>query len=423
MLSWKCVLIAYSITLLYKVTAYSTIHREVPGFLNRTNLPKRINYQKRNASTSTNNGESPWRCHFPALSQSGLIYLDNAATTQKPYCVIEAITNYYASPCSNVHRSQYQLATAVSNQYEDARTAIAKFINAPSARNIIFTSGATDSINLVANAWGYTHIRPGDTVLVPLSEHNSNILPWKLLEQKNNSNVHFVKLNTDGTLDLDDYKRQLSTGKVRLISIAHASNVLGVVQDLKSIIATAHEHGALVLVDACQTLAHVNIDVQQLNCDFLVASGHKVYGPTGIGFLYAKQEVIEHMSPYKGGGGMVKNLDTSGYELEDIPHRFESGTPPVAQAIGLSKALEFISHIGLSNVRMKGVLSNPHQIASHERMLLSHLDTQLRNLATVHSPPIKHEHVPIVTFNIAGQSPYDLAQLLSTRNIAIRAGR
>ncbi|GBE60084.1 cysteine desulfurase [Babesia ovata] len=258
------------------------------------------------------------------------------------------------------------------------------------------------------------NVGPGDVILLPLSEHNSNIIPWQLHAEDSGCRVNFVKLTEDGSVDLDDYTRLLDQGNVKLVSLAHASNVIGRVQDLSTIVKLAHAHGAKVLVDACQTLGHIPIDVSSIGCDFLVGSAHKMYGPTGVGFLYAKRSILDSMRPFKGGGGMVKNVTTTWFELEDIPHRFESGTPQLAQVIGFSAAIDFVRGIGLS------------KIAEHERELLSYLRDQLCKVATVYSPPLdpnSDEHCPIVSFNVEGVSAFDVAALLATHNIAVRAGQ
>ncbi|GFE55640.1 cysteine desulfurase [Babesia ovis] len=408
MITWKGVPCVVVLTLFDQVRSISL----PSGYINSLG-PFNTVYRP---SGLASNVEPTWRTEFPAFNSkdsTNLIYFDNAATTQKPLKVIEAISRYYSRPCANVHRSQHPLATAASDQYESARENVARFINAPSVGNIVFTSGATDAINLVANSWCFDEVGPGDVILVPLSEHNSNIIPWQLHTGRFGTPIHYIKLNPDGSINLDDYMRHLQTRRVKLVSIAHASNVLGKIQDLGPIVRMAHEYGAKVLVDACQTIAHVPIDVTALDCDFLVASGHKMYGPTGIGFLYAKTCVQEYISPYKGGGGMVKTVTSTGFELDETPHRFEPGTPPLAQAIGLSAAIDFLRDIGFN------------KIASHEQGILQQLDAELRKIATVHSPPVNPgtiDRVPIVSFSVEGVNPLDLASLLALRNVAVRAG-
>ncbi|CDR94768.1 cysteine desulfurase, putative [Babesia bigemina] len=370
--------------------------------------------------------DSPYVYEFPALNRPesrNLVYFDNAATTQKPRAVIEAILDYYSNPCANVHRSQHDLATSASTRYESARHNVSSFINASSPSEIVFTSGATESINIVAGSWWWVeklhvphrdNVGPGDVILLPLSEHNSNIIPWQLHANDSGCRIGFIKLTEDGSVDLDDYNRLLDQGNVKLVSLAHASNVIGRVQDLSTIVRLAHSRGAKVLVDACQTLGHIPIDVSSIGCDFLVGSAHKMYGPTGVGFLYAKRSILDSMRPHRGGGGMVKNVTTTRFELEDVPHRFESGTPQVAQVIGFSAAIDFLRDIGLS------------KIAAYERELLSYLRDQLCKVATVYSPaldPNSDEHCPIVSFNVDGVSAFDIAALLATHNIAVRAGQ
>ncbi|ORM39873.1 Cysteine desulfurase SufS [Babesia sp. Xinjiang] len=415
MLLWECVLYIQLFNIFDTVLTITTAGHLCKTFIHLRNTSRATIGRNKAAERASCPSDELWRSEFPALNSTDfhdLIYLDNAATTQKPQSVIEAINSYYSTPCSNVHRSQHPLATTASIKYERGRENITRFLGAKDPCEIVFTSGATDAINLVASAWCPKEVGPRDVILLPLSEHNSNIIPWQLHSERSGCDVRFIKLNADGSIDLDDYKSQLVNGRVKLVALGHASNVLGHVQNLKDIIRIAHEHGAKVLVDACQTLAHIPVDVHTLDCDFLVGSAHKMYGPTGLGFLYAKRSILESMHPCKGGGGMVKTVTSTGYNLDDIPHRFEPGTPPVAQVVGFSAAIDFLRNIGLD------------KIAAHERDLLIHLHNKLRGLATVHSHSKNigdTEHCPIVSFNVEGVSPFDLAALLSLRNVAVRA--
>ncbi|KAK1443214.1 cysteine desulfurase [Babesia gibsoni] len=354
---------------------------------------------------------------FPAFNVPGaenLIYFDNAATTQKPRSVLDGMLEYYTNFCSNIHRSQHKLGFTASARYEHSREKVAEFINANSASEIVFTSGATDSINLVANTWCTDNVKKGDAILLPISEHNSNIVPWQLHAQRSHCDLHFIKITQNGDIDLDDYLESLKKGNVKLVSISHASNVLGNIQPLKHVIRLAHEHGAKVMVDACQTLAHIKVNVRELDCDFLVGSAHKLYGPTGIGFLYAKKSILESMPVWKGGGGMIEKITCDGFTVEDIPHRFESGTPPVAQAIGLSEAIDFINKIGMQ------------QITSHEHNLTSYLFDKLIKLGTVYTTLENIQcgkQCAILAFNVDDVNAFDLSTFLSMKNIALRAGQ
>ncbi|KAK2197660.1 bifunctional Pyridoxal phosphate-dependent transferase [Babesia duncani] len=303
-----------------------------------------------------------------------------------------------------------QKPKCVIDKYEQARENIAKFVNA-STNEIVFTSGATESINLVAYSWGDSLIQESDTILLTLSEHNSNIIPWQMLSKRKRCKCEFIKLNPDGSIDIKHCKELLQRNSVKLLSISHASNVLGRIQDLQKIIKLAHDHNSLVLVDACQTLGHIPVDVKKINCDFLVGSGHKIYGPTGVGFLFAKKEHLDLLEPWKGGGLMNKEVKLHDFKSEDIPHKFEAGTPQIAQAIGLSAAIDFLNGVGLDN------------IVKHESELTQYTYQRLKTIATIVGfDGCANDHLPIFTFYVNGLNSFDLSSMLASKGFCVRSG-
>ncbi|MDP7158257.1 MAG: cysteine desulfurase [SAR324 cluster bacterium] len=355
------------------------------------------------------------RQDFPVLSRiinrHPLAYLDNAATTQKPQSVIEAITRFYETSNANSHRGVYALSEEASELYEQARGRVAQFLNAPDTHQIIFTRGTTEAINLVAYSWGRSRLQPGDRLLLTEMEHHSNLVPWQLVAEATGAELEYVAVTAEGPLDLDSLASQLAKSP-KLLAVTLVSNVLGTINPLRKIITTAHDHGVLVLVDAAQAVGRVAVDVQELDCDFLAFSGHKVYGPTGIGALYAKSEHLDAMEPWQGGGGMIAKVGRDRSTWGEAPAKFEAGTPPIAAAIGLHTALDFVERLGVAQIR------------EHERDLAELALGRLLEEpeVTVFGPRNPAERTGLVSFALAGVHPHDVAQVLDESGIAVRAG-
>lgn len=339
-----------------------------------------------------------------------LVYLDNAATTQKPKSVIDCISNYYESHNSNIHRGVHTLSYESTVMYEDAHKKVAKFINAPDWTNIIFTRNATESINLVAYGWGLHNLKEGDEVLTTIMEHHSNIVPWQMLRDVKGINIKYLDVDGGGNLILDNLS-ELLTEKTKLVAIIHASNVLGTINPVKQLTEEAKKVGALVLIDAAQSVPHLPIDVQDIGCDFLVASGHKMLGPTGIGFLYGKAELLESMEPFMYGGDMIEKVTLAGSTWNELPWKFEAGTPNIAGGIGLGAAIDYLDQVGLENIK------------KHEEELLDYGLKRLSELKWVkvygHNGG---DSVGVISFNIDGVHPHDVAGTLDEKGIAIRSG-
>ena len=351
------------------------------------------------------------RKDFPILGQTvygkPLIYLDNAATTQKPQCVIDAITEAYTNVNANVHRGVHFLSQKATEQYEAARFTVRSFINAKHPHEVIFTRGTTESINLVAYSFGETFLSEGDEVIVSTMEHHSNIVPWQLLAERKGIRLRVIPLTSDARLDIDAYKALFSE-KTRLVSITHTSNVLGVTNPVKEFIEIAHSHNVPVLIDAAQSIPHKKVDVQELDADFLVFSGHKIYGPTGIGVLYGKEELLNRMKPYQGGGEMIQTVRFEKTTFNELPYKFEAGTPDYVGAIALAKALDYVSAIGIEN------------IAAHEQMLTRYTLDRLQQI-----PGMRIFGKPdgsAISFLVGDIHPADLGTLLDRLGIAIRTG-
>lgn len=341
-----------------------------------------------------------------------LVYFNNATTTHKPKLVLKTVHDYYTTFNFNVYRgSGTHLDQASTEIYENARRKIADFVHARSPSEIIFTSGVTESLNFVANTWGPANLRRGDVVLLPISEHNSNLLPWRQLCERVGCRIEHVKLLKNGLVDLAHLEDLLRSKSPRILCCGHASNVVGVIQDLRAISRLAHAHGCLVLADAAQTVGKVQIDVQELDVDFLAGSGHKMYGPTGVGFLYYKKHLLENLAPFKTGGGVVKDVTADSCEYLEAPFRFEAGTPPLAQAVGLGAAVDFLNSLGMDRVR------------SHADQLLSYLYQRMRGLVRLYEFDPALPRLPIVAFTVDGVDPFDLCSLLATKNIITRAGK
>lgn len=346
---------------------------------------------------------------FPIFSNHpDLIYLDNAATMQKPLCVLDAERFYYENHNANVHRGAHRLATAATDAFEGARQTVAEFINAPSHEEVIFTRGATEAINLVANAWGST-LSAGDEIILSTLEHHANIVPWQMLAQRTGVALKIIRLDQSGAVDLDHYQRLLSN-KTKLVAISHVSNAIGSIQDITTISKAAHQVGAKVLVDGSQAVAHLSIDVQALDVDFYVFSGHKMYGPTGIGALWVQADTLANMPPWQGGGEMIETVSFSGSSYAAAPYRFEAGTPAIAQAVGLAAAIKWLQQLDRT------------ALLAHENQLRAELEAGLaqRSDVIIHGNSAHKAALTSMTFPHA--HPYDVAQFLDHQGIAVRVG-
>ena len=355
------------------------------------------------------------RQDFPILARTSngypLAYLDNAATTQKPRTVLDTLTRFYETSNANIHRGVYALSEQASELYEQARVRVTQFLNAPDPREIIFTRGTTEAINLVAQSWARPRLQSGDRLLLTEMEHHSNLVPWQLAAQATGAKLDYVAVTPAGHLDLDQLASQLAQSP-KLLAITLVSNVLGTINPLREIIAMAHDHGVPVLVDAAQAAGRIPVDVQELDCDFLAFSGHKIYGPTGIGVLYAKSKHLDAMEPWQGGGGMIAKVEREYSTWGEVPAKFEAGTPPIAEAVGLHAALDYVERWGVAEIR------------EHERTLT---DLALGRLleepgVTVFGPHHPTERTGLVSFALAGVHPHDVAQVLDESGIAVRAG-
>ncbi len=353
------------------------------------------------------------RNDFPILKQQTyppLIYLDSAATSQKPYCVIDAMDEYYRTYNSNIHRGIYRISEEATARYEEARQKIARFINARRSSQIIFTRNTTESINLVAYSWGNANVREGDEILVTVMEHHSNLLPWQMLAQRTGAKLRFIEVTDEGLLQLEDLDRLL-TERTKLVAVTHVSNVLGTINPVQAITAAAHAVGAKVLIDAAQSAPHLPVDVRQIDCDFLAFSGHKMCGPTGVGVLYGKLDLLDEMPPFLGGGSMIRSVQRESSTYADVPAKFEAGTPAIAEAIGLGAAVDYLNKIGRDAIH------------AHEGELLDYAHQKLREVEgiTLYGPKPRKK-MGVITFNLEGIHPHDLAGILDQDGVAIRAG-
>jgi cysteine desulfurase/selenocysteine lyase len=350
---------------------------------------------------------------FPILHQEvnghPLIYFDNAATTQKPVAVLDAIQQYYEKDNSNIHRGAHTLADRATRQYEETRESVRSLLNAREAAEVIFTKGTTESINLVAKTFGSKFIQKGDEILISTLEHHSNIVPWQMLCEQNGAILKVIPITDSGELILEEFEKLLSS-KTKLVSIVHASNALGTINPVKSIIAAAHAVGAKVLLDGAQSASHLEVDVQELDCDFLAFSAHKLYGPTGLGVLYGKRELLEEMPPFLGGGEMIREVTFEKTTYNTIPFKFEAGTPSIAEVIAFKPALDFIFTTGKK------------QILAHENDLLDYATGILREVKGLIPVGTAPEKVAVFSFNIQSMHPYDVGQLLDAKGIAVRTG-
>ena len=353
------------------------------------------------------------RRDFPILGQQvhgrPLVYLDNAATAQKPQVVIDTVSRFYRAENSNIHRGVHYLSEQASGAYEAARERVARFINAESPNEVVFTRGTTDSINLVAQSYGRTFLRAGDEVLITAMEHHSNIVPWHLLGEQTGARVRAVPLTSTGELDLDAFHAMLSE-RTRLIALVHLSNALGTINPIRQVTAWARDRGVPVLVDAAQSVPHLPVDVQSLGCDFLAFSGHKCYGPTGVGVLYGRESLLERMPPHQGGGGMIETVTLERSTWAGLPLKFEAGTPMIAQVLGLRAALDYIGQIGLA------------AIAAWEQELLGYATDMLAALPGCRIIGTAPEKAGVLSFVLDKVHPHDIGTILDLEGIAIRAG-
>ena len=353
------------------------------------------------------------RGQFPVLNREvkgkPLVYLDNAATSQKPQVVLDALLNYYTEYNANIHRGIHTLAEEATAAFEATRDTVKQFINAGAREQIIFTRGTTEGINLVAQTWGRQNIKAGDEILVSNMEHHSNIVPWYVLCQEKGAVLKVVPINEEGELIMDEFEKLL-TEKTKIVSIVHASNALGTVNPVKEIIKAAHKKGAVVLIDGAQSSVHLDIDVQQLDCDFFAFSSHKVYGPTGVGVLYGKKDLLEAMPVYQGGGEMIKEVYFDKVIYNDLPYKFEAGTPNIADTVAFKAALDFTTRLGKDKIR------------KHEDELLRYATEQLEQVPGLKIIGKAREKVSVISFTIEKAHPQDLGILLDNRGIAVRTG-
>jgi cysteine desulfurase/selenocysteine lyase len=353
------------------------------------------------------------RRRFPILNREvkgePLVYFDNAATAQKPQVVIDALVNYYTGYNANIHRGIHTLAEEATAAYEATRDAVKQFINAPSREEIIFTRGTTEGINLVASTWGRQNVKEGDEIIISTIEHHSNIVPWQVLCEEKKAVLKIIPISNSGELLMDEYEKLL-TSKTKLVSIVHVSNALGTVNPVKEIIDLAHRKGAVVFVDGAQSTVHLDIDVQEMDCDFFAFSSHKLYGPTGVGVLYGKKNLLEAMPVFQGGGEMIKEVTFQGTIFNDLPYKYEAGTPNIADTIAFKAALDFVNETGKEKIR------------KHENELLAYATAQLEQIPGLRIIGTAKEKTSLVSFIVDKVHPQDLGILLDNRGIAVRTG-
>jgi cysteine desulfurase / selenocysteine lyase len=354
------------------------------------------------------------RDDFPILKRrinnKPLIYFDSAATSQKPLSVINSISDYYQNHNANIHRGVHTLAEEATGLYESAREKIAKFINAKYASEIVYTKNTTESINLVVNTWGRSELLSGELVLLTEMEHHSNLVPWQMLAKEKGLELEFIPVLENGTLDQHAYE-QLLIRKPRIVSFTHMSNVLGTINPVKKMIELAHKHGAVVLIDGAQSVPHMEVNVQDLDADFYAFSGHKMLGPTGIGILYGKKAILEKIPPFMGGGDMIKQVHLRTFIPNDVPYKFEAGTPPIAEVVGLSSAIDYLAKIGMNNIQR------------HEHSLMRYAFDRLSKIPGIMIIGKELENRGgVISFTVDGIHPHDVAQILDSDGIAVRAG-
>ena len=358
------------------------------------------------------------RPDFPILHQEvngkPLIYFDNAATAQKPVAVLDTMRRYYEKYNANVHRGDHCLSGKATDAYESARNKVAQFVNAASRDEIVFTRNATEAINLVAYSWGLNHLKAGDEIILSVMEHHSNLVPWQIVAQKTGAVLKYVGLTKSEEFDLEQFK-SLLCDRTKLVAVVHISNTLGCINPVEEIVSLAHQFGAKVLIDACQSVPHLPIDVQAIGCDWLVASGHKMCAPTGIGFLYGKREILEEIPPFLGGGEMISEVFLDHFTCGELPHKFEAGTPAIGEAIALGAAVDYLTGIGMDKIH------------AYEEELTAYLFEQLRQIPNLRiygpKPTADGEgRVALAAFNVEGIHASDLSTLLDHEGIAIRSG-
>lgn len=353
------------------------------------------------------------RKDFPILSKEiynkPLAYLDNGASAQKPNCVIELMDQTYRGYYANVHRGLHFLSNAATDAYENARTTVQQFIHAKSSEQIVFTKNATEAINLVAYSWAMPRLHAGDEIIVSIMEHHSNLVPWHLLRERQGVKLVFVPVDDDGILHIEDFERAI-TPKTKLVAMTQMSNVLGTITPIKSIVDLAHQKNIPILVDGSQSAVHLPIDVEELGCDWFVFTGHKIYGPTGIGVLYGQSELLDEMQPFLGGGEMIEDVTTENITYNNPPHRFEAGTPPIVEAIGLGRALQYIESIGRA------------KILQHEQAITTYALQQLTTVEGLHVFGKAKDRGGIISFALAGIHAHDIATYIDRMGVAIRAG-
>ncbi len=355
------------------------------------------------------------RRDFPALDQRvhghPLVYLDSAATAQRPARVIDAVADFYRRDNANVHRGLYDLSVRATARFEDARRVVAEFLNAPAPDEVVWTRGTTEAVNLVASAWGQS-LRSGDEIVVTVLEHHSNLVPWQLAAARTGARIRGVGTDEHGRLRLDELDAILADGRTRMVAVGHVSNALGTINPVRDIVERAHAAGALVLVDGAQAAPHLSVDVQNLDCDFYALSGHKLGGPMGIGALWARRELLESMPPYQGGGEMIDYVDLETSTWAKPPHKFEAGTPNVGGAVGMAAAIRYLREL------------DPDAVAAHEAALLRHGLDRLGDVEGLRlfGPPDARDRIAVFSFELAGVHPHDVATVLDARGVAIRAG-
>ena len=353
------------------------------------------------------------RKDFPILSRTvydkPLVYLDNGASAQKPQAVIDAVSHAYAHEYANVHRGLHFLSNAATDAYENAREIVKRFLNAPSVDNVVFTKSTTEAINTVAYGYGMPHIAEGDEIVITIMEHHSNIVPWHFLRERQGAKIVWVGVDDQGNFDLDDFRNAL-TDRTRLVAITHMSNVLGTVVNVKEVCRIAHERGVKVLVDGSQAAVHLPVDVQDIDCDWYAMTGHKLYGPSGIGVLYGKTDALHAMQPFMGGGEMIVDVTEDNVTYNDPPHRFEAGTPPIVQAIGLGAALEYMEKLGRD------------RIAAHEADLAAYAAEKLSAVNALRLIGTAPGKGAIFAFEIEGIHAHDVSMLIDRSGVAVRAG-
>lgn len=350
---------------------------------------------------------------FPILRQKvrgkPLVYLDNAATSQKPQAVIEALSHYYQAENANIHRGVYYLSELATNAYEGSRRKVKEALNANSIKEIVFVRGATEGINLVASSYGRKHFKAGDEIVISAMEHHSNIVPWQMLGEETGAKLRVIPINDDGELIVEEFEKLLNK-RTKLVAIGHTSNSLGTINPVKRLVDIAHDRNVPVLVDGAQALPHGQIDVKKLGCDFFVFSSHKAFGPTGVGVLYAKEALLEKMAPYQGGGDMIKSVTFEKTLYNDLPYRFEAGTPNIAGVIGLGKALDYVAGIGYD------------QITAYEHELLNYATATLSTIKPLRIIGTAQEKAAVISFVLEGIHPHDVGTILDRDGIAVRTG-